>query len=147
MSYGFTLYPPKPQFFDANGNPLAGGSVEVYESGTSTLSTIYSDNPLTTTQANPVTLNSRGEPASPIFLQFSKLYKIVVKDALGATVYTVDPFHMAPANSPLLLFGSGSPEGVVTAPVGSLYSRSNGGANTTLYVKESGTGNTGWVAK
>ena len=43
--------------------------------------------------------------------------------------------------------GSGSPEGVVTAPVGSLYSRSNGGAGTSLYVKESGSGNTGWGAK
>lgn len=42
---------------------------------------------------------------------------------------------------------TGTPEGVVTAAVGSLYLRSNGGANTTLYVKESGTGNTGWVAK
>lgn len=43
--------------------------------------------------------------------------------------------------------GSGSPEGAVTAPVGSLYTRTDGGANTTLYVKESGTGNTGWAAK
>jgi hypothetical protein len=43
--------------------------------------------------------------------------------------------------------GAGSPEGVVTAPVGSLYLRSDGGAGTTLYVKQSGTGNTGWVAK
>lgn len=43
--------------------------------------------------------------------------------------------------------GSGSPEGVVTGPIGSLYTRTDGGANTTLYVKESGTGNTGWVAK
>lgn len=43
--------------------------------------------------------------------------------------------------------GTGSPEGVVTAPVGSLYSRTDGGTGTTLYVKESGTGNTGWVAK
>ena len=43
--------------------------------------------------------------------------------------------------------GTGSPEGVVTAPVGSLYTRTDGGANTTLYVKESGTGNTGWIAK
>jgi len=42
---------------------------------------------------------------------------------------------------------TGSPEGVLTAIVGSLYTRTNGGANTTLYVKESGTGNTGWVAK
>lgn len=43
--------------------------------------------------------------------------------------------------------GAGTPEGAVTAPIGSLYTRTDGGANTTLYVKESGTGNTGWVAK
>ena len=43
--------------------------------------------------------------------------------------------------------GTGSPEGAVTAPIGSLYSRTDGGASTTLYVKESGSGNTGWVAK
>lgn len=38
--------------------------------------------------------------------------------------------------------GSGSPEGVITASVGSLYSRTDTGA---LYRKTSGTGNTGWV--
>lgn len=43
--------------------------------------------------------------------------------------------------------GAGSPEGAVTAPVGSVYTRTDGGAGTTLYVKESGTGNTGWAAK
>lgn len=43
--------------------------------------------------------------------------------------------------------GTGSPESVVTATVGSLYMRTDGGAATTLYVKESGTGNTGWAAK
>ena len=43
--------------------------------------------------------------------------------------------------------GAGTPEASVTAPIGSLYTRSDGGANTTLYVKESGAGNTGWVAK
>jgi hypothetical protein len=42
--------------------------------------------------------------------------------------------------------GSGSPEGVVTAAVGSIYQRSNGAAGTSLYVKQSGTGNTGWAA-
>jgi hypothetical protein len=45
------------------------------------------------------------------------------------------------------LTGANSPEGVVTADVGSIYTRTNGGAGTTLYIKESGTGNTGWVAK
>jgi len=43
--------------------------------------------------------------------------------------------------------GTGSPEGSVTASVGSLYTRSDGGAGTTLYVKESGSGNTGWKGK
>jgi hypothetical protein len=43
--------------------------------------------------------------------------------------------------------GTGTPEGAVTAPVGSLFTRTDGGASTTLYVKETGAGNTGWVAK
>ena len=43
-------------------------------------------------------------------------------------------------------YGTGSPEGVVTAPVGATYQRSDGGAGTTFYTKESGTGNTGWAA-
>lgn len=43
--------------------------------------------------------------------------------------------------------GTGTPEAAVTAPVGSLFLRSDGGAGTTMYVKESGAGNTGWVAK
>jgi hypothetical protein len=51
------------------------------------------------------------------------------------------------ADGPRLIPGTGSPEGVVTAPVGSLYLRSDGGAGTTLYVKQSGTGSTGWAAK
>lgn len=48
---------------------------------------------------------------------------------------------------PAAFMGSGTPEGAVTAPVGSTYARTNGGAGTSLYVKESGAGNTGWVGK
>lgn len=47
----------------------------------------------------------------------------------------------------LLPGGTGSPEGVVTAGKGTLYTRTDGGAGTTMYVKETGAGNTGWVAK
>lgn len=47
----------------------------------------------------------------------------------------------------LVLSGSGTPEANVTAPVGTLFLRTDGGASTTVYVKESGTGSTGWVAK
>lgn len=43
--------------------------------------------------------------------------------------------------------GTGSPETVYKASVGSQFARTDGGAGTCLYIKESGTGNTGWVAK
>jgi hypothetical protein len=43
--------------------------------------------------------------------------------------------------------GYGSPEAVVTAPVGSTYRRLDGGAGTCSYIKESGAGSAGWVAK
>lgn len=44
-------------------------------------------------------------------------------------------------------FGTGTPEGVVVANVGSMFLRDDGGAATTLYIKESGSGNTGWISK
>lgn len=43
--------------------------------------------------------------------------------------------------------GTGSPEGVVAASKGCLFSRTDGGAGTCFYVKETASGNTGWVAK
>ncbi len=42
--------------------------------------------------------------------------------------------------------GRGGPEGVVTAPPGSDYRNLDGGAGTTLWIKRSGTGPTGWAA-
>lgn len=42
--------------------------------------------------------------------------------------------------------GSGSPEGAVTAGVGSQYMQTDGSAGAVLWIKESGSGNTGWVA-
>ena len=42
--------------------------------------------------------------------------------------------------------GSVSPEGATTADAGSFYGKTNGGAGQTLWVKESGSGNTGWKA-
>lgn len=45
-----------------------------------------------------------------------------------------------------LWHGTGSPEGVVTAPVGDVFMRTDGGAGTSYYVKEGGASNTGWKA-
>lgn len=94
---------------------------------------------------------------------------VSVSDTLSAEVVTHngDPFahlnafsaHKAEADphpvysltshthATLPLTGTGSPEGAVTAAVGTLYLRTDGGAGTSLYVKESGSGNTGWAAK
>ncbi len=46
-----------------------------------------------------------------------------------------------------IIEGTGSPEGFVTAKVGTIYRRLDGSPGSTLYVKESGAGNTGWTAK
>ena len=44
-----------------------------------------------------------------------------------------------------ILTGAGAPN--VAAPVGSMYLRTDGGGDTTLYIKETGTDSSGWVAK
>jgi hypothetical protein len=64
----------------------------------------------------------------------------------SAQVVTVSQAKLA-VGTCLIYAGSGSPEGVLTAPICSLWLRTDGGASTTLYVKQSGVGNTGWVAK
>ncbi len=55
--------------------------------------------------------------------------------------------RLADAGGLLVYRGTGSPNGVITASPGALYLNASGGAGTTLYVKESGVGNVGWVGK
>jgi hypothetical protein len=67
----------------------------------------------------------------------------------GTTRMVVDDngIRAGGTSAPYIRSGAGTPEGAVTGIVGSVYLRNDGGAGTTLYIKESGTGNTGWVAK
>ena len=69
--------------------------------------------------------------------------------SIGSTGIVLRSGHVRLGNGsgPLLTSGTGSPEGVVTSTQGGLYVNFSGGAGTTLYVKQSGTGNTGWVGK
>lgn len=54
----------------------------------------------------------------------------------------------AQASNPFHRVGAYDPSGATYAPVGTIFSRTNGGASTSLYVKESGAGAaSGWVAK
>jgi hypothetical protein len=58
------------------------------------------------------------------------------------------PIFVGALNSgPAIYSGAGNPNGVVTADIGSLYLRSDGGPGTTLYVKETAGGNTVWAGK
>jgi hypothetical protein len=63
-----------------------------------------------------------------------------------ARKYYTSPYYTTPqcqcAPTSEVLTGTGSPEGVVTADTGAVYSDT---AASTLYIKSSGSGNTGWV--
>ncbi len=51
------------------------------------------------------------------------------------------------ASGPRVMSGTGSPEGVVTAPVGSTWIDTAATTGAIKWVKASGTGNTGWVVE
>ena len=48
------------------------------------------------------------------------------------------------ASGPRVMSGSGSPEGVVTAPIGSVWIDTSATTGAVQWIKASGTGNTGW---
>lgn len=78
-----TLPLARAQFFDANGNPLAGGTVGHYAPGTLTPATTWQDYLGATPNANPLTLDSAGGCQ----IYGSGNYRQIVKDALGNTTY------------------------------------------------------------
>ncbi len=75
-------------------------------------------------------------------------YPKVVTDKYGRVVGGAE-LQLADMPVPLSWFhvGSGTPNGVVSAPMGHIYINTLGGAGTTLWVKQSGSSNTGWVGK
>ncbi len=52
----------------------------------------------------------------------------------------------AEAAGAMELIGRNTPQGVVAAPPGSTFRNLNGGIGSSFYVKQTGTGNTGWAA-
>ena len=64
---------------------------------------------------------------------------------LGAQTFLGTTFQSGSLTGPTWTSGTGSPEGVKTAPVGSTFSRTDGSAGLSNYVKSTGTGNTGWL--
>lgn len=87
----------------------------------------------------------RMKPASAQMLDTARV-DLAVADNAPATINAPGPLGIQ-WTSAKVYAGSGSPENAIAATIGSLYLRTDGGTGSTLYVKESGAGKTGWVTK
>jgi hypothetical protein len=87
---GVVLVNPRTKFTDSAGVPLAGGSVIVYQAGTTIVATTYQDKALETANESEIELDANGECL--LWVDSAYSYKILLKDADGATVsgYPVD---------------------------------------------------------
>lgn len=84
-----TLSPsPKMQFFDNNGDPLSGGKLYTYLSGTTTPTFTKTTSTGDVNNTNPVILNARGEAS--IWLDESIAYRFVLKTSTDVELWTSD---------------------------------------------------------
>jgi len=83
MSATASLLPmARAVFYDANGNPLAGGFVNTYVPGGTTPKTTWQDAGEATANANPIVLDAAGS----CLLYGSGAYQLTVTDALWNAV-------------------------------------------------------------
>lgn len=79
------------QQVDNNGNPLSGGTIEVYLAGTSTPSTTYSDKNGLVPNTTPIVLNTLGvNNQGEIWLTGGASYKFIIKNSVGIVQRTLD---------------------------------------------------------
>ena len=101
---------PKLQFFGTDGLPLVGGKLYTYSAGTTTPLATYVDHTGTTTNTNPIILDSNGE--ADVWLPETTSYKYILKTPADVTLYTVDyvsvPLTTNSFASPPVI-GSGTP--------------------------------------
>lgn len=122
-----TLTPSaKQQFFDANGNPLAGGKLYTYAAGTTTPLATYTDSSGGTPNTNPVILDSRGEAS--IWLGVAS-YKLKLTTAANVEIWTVDNIVSASVQALANLSESGGSALVGYLPAGT------GAVATTVQAK------------
>lgn len=121
---------PNDQYLDATPNVYSGGGLYFYITGTSTPTATYNVSTLGVgnENTNPVVLDSAGRPATEIFLDPAIIYKVVLKDSAGVTIWTRDPVvdHAANATSTFTVF-PGNPTGNIAG-----YQGNPGGAGATV---------------
>jgi Hyaluronidase protein (HylP) len=131
-----------------SGSETGRGSIKVTHTGTGTdgnASAISVDCAGTGTAAQGIFVDATGGGTTGALLNLRNNGSQILKVYTDAT-FAIPTVQLG-NGGPLITTGAGTPESAVTAPVGSLYLNTSGGTSTTLYVKTSGTGNTGWTAK
>lgn len=83
---------PLFQAINAGGLPMAGAKLYIYQTGTTTLHTVYSDEALTIPAANPAIAGADGV-FQGLFLASAIKFKMVLQDANGVTLHTRDPVY------------------------------------------------------
>ncbi len=109
---------PNQQFANSAGVPYAGGKLYFYASGTSTPLATYTNQALSTPNANPVILDSAGR-AGNIFLQ-DLAYKVTLTDSADVQVWTADPVYSSDFSTiAQFTTTAGSPNGQLAGTAGS----------------------------
>ena len=124
------------QFFDNNGNPLAGGLIYTYAGGTTTPTATYTSSTGGTANANPIVLDSAGRTPSQIWLTEGSSYKFVLQTSAGVTIKTDDnifaSYQLAVAvGVPVGKGGSGVNENIAVG-LTALDSNTSGSYNTAV---------------
>lgn len=121
------------RFLDANGNPISGGLMYIYEAGTTTPLDAFTDNDLTTPADNPVVLDSGGLFPQRYFTPDE--YKFVLKSSDDATTYftfdnytVIDPETASAVASETITTN----ETVAAADLYRLYNSDTSGGNITI---------------
>ena len=78
------------QFFDNNGDPLAGGKIFTYQAGTTTPEATYTDAGGATPHTNPIILDAAGRVAQEIWLSAGVAYKFVLKTSADVQIGSYD---------------------------------------------------------
>lgn len=87
----YLFFEPTARPLTPPGDIMPGAKLTFYESGTTTLATIYADAELTTPLENPLEADASGRFV-PIYLHPLTTYRVLLHDADDVLVYDVDPY-------------------------------------------------------
>lgn len=136
------------QFFDANGDPLNGGLIRIYDAGTTNARTVYQDDGAATAWSQPITLNSAGRLTASIYVpsgdwkfalttaaDTSFANPIVTEDNIPGAVAAADATFARP-QTPVITKGANYT--ITTDDIGSIFVADATGGAFTLTLPAAG---------